>query len=326
MILTYLQYFPIIKNPETLKPALNYHKFFSMVLRIVDNQLYFISQLNGYSERSKAIKVLLHELLLTHKIPNVEFCLTIDDIIPPEKVDFPFPLLTFCKRNETGYEKHVLVPDFTFGAYHEAFKHSYTTVAKRIMDYARTMPWEDRKHVAFFRGFQTAWRYLLSELSKKHPDLYDVITPQHGEHTSAYIPIQHFCNYTYLIHHEGIAYSARLKYLMMCNSTVIFSHKTDFRNVSYEFWYDLLKPYENYVPLNPSEEEKAVELILNLRENETEAQRIAYNGFKLARDSLSLDNIKCYWQQLLTEYSKRMDWVPEYDENLEDFYSAITHD
>ena len=40
----------------------------------------------------------------------------------------------------------------------------------------------------------------------------------------------------YLLNLPGMAYSARLKYLMFCNSSVIFAN-----NQQEEFWYNLLE-------------------------------------------------------------------------------------
>jgi len=47
----------------------------------------------------------------------------------------------------------------------------------------------------------------------------------------------------HLLHLTGIAYSARLKYLMLCGSAVIFPHRGDWEYR--EFWYHMLKNREN---------------------------------------------------------------------------------
>ena len=44
---------------------------------------------------------------------------------------------------------------------------------------------------------------------------------------------------------SGVGYSARLKYLMLCGSPVIFPHKGYWEYN--EFWYHLLKDKENIV-------------------------------------------------------------------------------
>ena len=49
----------------------------------------------------------------------------------------------------------------------------------------------------------------------------------------------------YLLHLSGVAYSSRLKYLLLCGSAVVFPHKGEHEHV--EFWQHLLKDRHNIV-------------------------------------------------------------------------------
>ena len=51
--------------------------------------------------------------------------------------------------------------------------------------------------------------------------------------------------YRYLLHLSGVAYSSRLKYLLLCGSAVVFPHKGEHEHV--EFWQHLLKDRHNIV-------------------------------------------------------------------------------
>jgi protein glucosyltransferase len=74
-----------------------------------------------------------------------------------------------------------------------------------------------------------------------------------------------------------------------------------------EFWYDSMKPYENYIPLSYDGSD-IIDKVEWARAHDDVAERIAKNAVTMARKHLRDDEVSCYWHRLLVEYSKRMNF------------------
>ena len=115
------------------------------------------------------------------------------------------------------------------------------------------------------------------------------------------------CASRYLLHLDGNAYSAGLKYKLACGSLVLKVH-SGFD----EFYYPGLVPNEHFVPVkavpNKHVERRMVpELLRLLEEAESpagaaRARRIAAAGQRFVREQLSEQGISCYWYVLLRHY------------------------
>ena len=67
----------------------------------------------------------------------------------------------------------------------------------------------------------------------------------------------------------------------------------------------LMRPWIDYVPIkmDMSDLEEKIEWV---RQNDQKARKIAESGKRRVRSLLSDENLACYMQHLLTEYSKLM--------------------
>ncbi|GIY31852.1 protein O-glucosyltransferase 1 [Caerostris extrusa] len=76
-----------------------------------------------------------------------------------------------------------------------------------------------------------------------------------------------------------------------------------------EFFYHQLKPWIHYIPLS-TDLSNVMELINFAVENEDIAQAIAQRGFDFIWNHLKMEDIICYWENLLINYSKLLKYKP----------------
>ena len=114
-----------------------------------------------------------------------------------------------------------------------------------------------------------------------------------------------FVAFRYLFNFRGVAASFRLKHLFLCNSLVF--HVGD---EWLEFFYDALKPWIHYIPVEPSLRD-ARELIEFAVANDNVAKQIAAAGRRFITEHLTMDDVACYWDQLIVEYTKLLTYKPK---------------
>ena len=133
---------------------------------------------------------------------------------------------------------------------------------------------------AFFRGSRTSdERDPLVLLSRREPDLVDAQYTKNqawkseadtlGAKPAEEIKLEEHCKYKYLFNFRGVAASFRYKHLFLCNY-LLFHVGNDWL----EFFYDALKPWIHYIPVNPDLKE-AKELVEFAIENDKIAKEIA---------------------------------------------------
>jgi protein glucosyltransferase len=107
----------------------------------------------------------------------------------------------------------------------------------------------------FFRGSRTsAERDPLVLLSRKEPKLVDAQYTKNqawrsdadtlGAKPADEIKLEDHCKYKYLFNFRGVAASFRFRHLFLCNS-LVFHVGNDWL----EFFYDELKPWIHYIPV-----------------------------------------------------------------------------
>eukprot|EP01113_Clastostelium_recurvatum_P028328 TRINITY_DN3428_c0_g1_i1.p1 TRINITY_DN3428_c0_g1~~TRINITY_DN3428_c0_g1_i1.p1 ORF type:complete len:408 (-),score=88.55 TRINITY_DN3428_c0_g1_i1:20-1222(-) len=287
-------------------------------VRIIDQRVYVGADRWNIQSRRESVLQILHDLVITHRVPDVEICLRLADADGGEP-DFPVMAISKDRTVKTV----ILIPDFTFGIWPEARLKNYEWLFDNIVAEAEARPWDTRINKAFFRGAPTgSGRQEFADKSKDWPEFDFQTTNWFGAAPDKFTSNEDSCKYKYLIHMEGNnAYSSRIKYQMLCNSTVVFNSIEGVHPpMRQEFWYDLLEPNVNYVNTNF---ENAQDKMRWLMDNEDKAQEIARNGFELATKALSYKNILCYWQHLLFEYKKHMPWKPMLESRLTDHYTSL---
>ncbi|XP_015774616.1 PREDICTED: protein O-glucosyltransferase 1-like [Acropora digitifera] len=77
-----------------------------------------------------------------------------------------------------------------------------------------------------------------------------------------------------------------------------------------EFFYRALKPWVHYIPVE-THLNNARDLIEFARANDDVARAITKRGYQFIKDHLRMQDVKCYWKQLLKRYAKLMQWKPQ---------------
>jgi protein glucosyltransferase len=116
-------------------------------------------------------------------------------------------------------------------------------------------------------------------LSRQKPDLVDAQYTKNqawrsdadtlGAKPAEEVKLEDHCQYKYLFNFRGVAASFRYKHLFLCNS-LVFHVGDDWL----EFFYDALKPWVHYIPVNQNLKDVR-ELIEFAVENDDLARKIA---------------------------------------------------
>lgn len=112
-------------------------------------------------------------------------------------------------------------------------------------------------------------------------------------------------NLRYLFNFRGVAASFRFKHLFLCDSVVFHVG-----NEWLEFFYDALKPWVHYIPVRQDLSD-ARELIEFAQENDSVVREIARRGREFIKQHLRMDDIYCYWRELVIEYTKLLKFKPK---------------
>uniref|UniRef100_A0A0M3IP81 CAP10 domain-containing protein n=1 Tax=Ascaris lumbricoides TaxID=6252 RepID=A0A0M3IP81_ASCLU len=210
-----------------------------------------------------------------------------------------------------------------------------TAVTSRFLNIwaAKRIEWAHRKPIAFFRGSRTnTLRDRLILLSRRLPNLIDAKYTKNqawrkryfqdtlGEQPASELSFEDHCSYKsvfkymdllgllivllnvvvemYLFNFAGVAASFRLRHLLLCGSPVF--------NVGHqwiEFFYGALYPWIHFVEV--AEEMNNVEELLRFaHEHDDIMHRIGTRGRAFVESHLRMEDVLCYWRQLLTQYSR----------------------
>lgn len=192
-----------------------------------------------------------------------------------------------------------------------------------ISKVANETSWYDKEPRVFFRGSRTsAERDNLILLSRQKPELVDAQYTKNqawkspkdtlGAEPAKEVSLEDHCKYKYLFNYRGAAASFRLKHLFLCKSLVF--HVGD---EWLEFFYDSLKPWVHYVPVEKTASiEELTALIEFFKNRDDLAQAIAERGYEQIWNHLRMKDIKCYWRKLLRRYSKLIKYDVEHDKSL----------
>ncbi|XP_012874789.1 PREDICTED: protein O-glucosyltransferase 1 [Dipodomys ordii] len=174
---------------------------------------------------------------------------------------------------------------------------------------AAQWPWNKKNSTAYFRGSRTSpERDPLILLSRKNPKLVDAEYTKNqawksmkdtlGKPAAKDVHLVDHCKYKYLFNFRGVAASFRFKHLFLCGSLVF--HVGD---QWLEFFYPQLKPWVHYIPVK-TDLSNVQELLQFVKANDDIAQEIAERGSQFIMNHLQMDDITCYWENLLNDYSK----------------------
>ncbi|CAN7999062.1 unnamed protein product [Ixodes hexagonus] len=264
-------------------------------------------------------------LKIVDDLPDTEFVLNTRDWPQAHKRYDPLPVLSFSKTPDYA---DIMYPAWTFWAGGPAISLYPTGIGRWDLQRGiitktadQKWPWEKKRNVGFFRGSRTsAERDPLILLSRKEPGVVDAQYTKNQAWKSAEdtlglpaakeVRFEDHCEYKYLFNFRGVAASFRLKHLFLCKSLVF--HVGD---EWLEFFYPGLKPWVHYIPLgtNLSEVEEMLEFA---RENDEVVREIAERGHDFIWKHLTMEDVTCYWLQLLKKYSQLLKYKVVRDNSL----------
>ncbi|XP_036869024.1 protein O-glucosyltransferase 1 isoform X5 [Manis javanica] len=247
-------------------------------------------------------------------LPDMEMVINVRDYPQvPKWMEPAIPVFSFSKTSEYH---DIMYPAWTFWEGGPAVWPIYPTGLGRwdlfredLVRAAAQWPWKKKNSTAYFRGSRTSpERDPLILLSRKNPKLIDAEYTKNqawksmkdtlGKPATKDVHLVDHCKYKYLFNFRGVAASFRFKHLFLCGSLVF--HVGD---EWLEFFYSQLKPWVHYIPVK-TDLSNVQELLQFVKANDDVAQEIAERGSQFIMNHLQMDDITCYWENLLTEYSK----------------------
>lgn len=270
-------------------------------------------------------------LEIIDRLPDMEMVVNVRDYPQvPGWVQPTLPVLSFSKTSDY---QDIMYPAWTFWEGGPAVWPIYPTGLGRwdlmrddLEKSAAQWPWKKKESKGFFRGSRTSpERDPLILLSREEPELVDAEYTKNqawkserdtlGKPPAKEIPLVDHCKYKYLFNFRGVAASFRLKHLFLCGSLVF--HVGDEWQ---EFFYPQLKPWVHYIPVKQDLSDVR-ELLQFVKENDGITQEIAKRGKEFILDHLRMEDISCYWEKLLIEFSKLLTYKPKRNNN----YNQIIH-
>ena len=216
-----------------------------------------------------------------------------------------------CVVLQTKLQRHdhvMLHPDHTFTDWIEANTPGWFQQQYLLAQAAAAAPWGQKQNKLFFAGnIDTGNRHIMRDVDLSPYQEFDIRIWNWKDQNSPmkFVKLPEHCKYKYLLNWPGNTYSARLKTLMLCNSTVIHAQIGGW----VEFWYHMLDHGKNVVLTKGIHEpgditNKMHKVVKKLVRNDRTAQQIAAAGAELAQNVLSVENVREYWYRLIVAYSK----------------------
>jgi hypothetical protein len=293
-------------------------------IQIIKNELYIVPRPKAvnYETRTRSIVMLIKQVVDTFPdIPDLDLFYDVQDILhlPNNKAFFKVPIFGLTKSKKINSGLHadgiILMPCFTLWSWPEARAGRWRKKVQSIIETSRQLEYEKRIPKLFWRGVFNDKRKWIIDAAKRYPDIMD-IAPMNWygpknflalEHSVTYKTLEEHCNYKYLLHQEGVSYSSRIKYLLLCGSPVIYPIIDDWE----EYWYHLLQNDTNIIFIKANGTEKMLENTINyLKQHEDKAKNIGQRGQQLVLHYLSEQAITCYWWKLIHEYAKLFEYTP----------------
>ncbi|CAL9698597.1 unnamed protein product [Knipowitschia caucasica] len=286
--------------------------------QIIDHTLYREHNCM-FPARCSGVEHFILEVIDT--LPDLEMVVNVRDY--PQVPNWVQPTLPVFSFSKTSDYQDIMYPAWTFWEGGPAVWPIYPTGLGRwdlmideLKKSASQWPWEKKESRGFFRGSRTSpERDPLILLSRESPELVDAEYTKNqawksekdtlGKPPAKEIPLVDHCKYKYLFNFRGVAASFRFKHLFLCGSLVF--HVGDEWQ---EFFYPQLKPWVHYIPVK--QDLSDVKVLLHFaKENDAIVQDIALRGRQFILDHLKMEDVSCYWKELLTEYSKLLTYKPK---------------
>ena len=285
------------------------------LFQIIDNKLYVRSnKFPSFEGRFEGVKAHLLKILDKYKLPDMEFVYFDGDGINTSDIILQS---ASCRESTNS----ILLPDWSFQFWPETYLFDYASDMDEIINEAERIGtdingWRNKRDVVFLRASMNN-SYREQYLNRGNDTFLDT---GHIPFKSQYVPpgVPNFdisnpngtngverrenAKYKFLLHLNGgldTDYSSGFRFRLACCSLVFYATNSKQR----EWWNDpeFFKDGEHYIHVtNKNDLRNKFEYYIS---NETEAHRIAKNGFNFVKKYLSPENVELYYKEVLIRYS-----------------------
>jgi hypothetical protein len=256
-------------------------------------------------ERQYSIFTQIKDVCEKYEIPDLTFVYCTHDRPP-----FDGPFFTHA-RIRNSRTNTILAPCFTFDTYPEGPTSKmvkYTETYNKIL--SNNINWSDKTNSCVFVGHIGENNNRLDNTTIEFNDVKLELINQQAS-SEKFINREDLTKYKYLLHLNGNngAYASRLKYLVGTGGLVVYNSNSGPDNNFWEEWWmndDMFKNRKHYIHCNNKYE--VIDAINHFNTNQSDGMEIAENGMKFFIEHLNYNNVLKFWSQLLTEYSKRLNF------------------
>ncbi len=266
-----------------------------------------------------------------YSLPDVDFIIVLREEIPFKEKEGEllrgYPLFIMFKDKDSSYEMDkIIFPDGFF------LKNNYGLLLNNIEKESKKIKWEDKVEKIFWRGattgdfynytidnFDKLPRMTISVFSKLYPNLIDATFSAYSDQVKKEFKgksLKEFCQilfgrkpgyvneidhlkYKYLLSLDGnAATGTRVAWIMRSNSVLLKQESNKF-----QWYYDALQPYVNYVPVN-KRLTNIFEQIEWIKNHDNEVKLISQKAQDFILNNLQPEHIEAHVVILLNEYNK----------------------
>lgn len=284
--------------------------------RIVNNKLYrYFPNDQKPALKGPAFERAVKTLTQVVKLPDLDFIYSDHDGTPLDFLpkDFYFtntknqaPLLNRAKIKEAKYI--VLIPDYN------QISSDWVRDSKMILDLVKSIPWENKKNTAFWRGtLHTNERLLIAYLSKKNPEFIDAgLTDTESSQMDIILKdnlrkpiasIKEHLEYKYLPVLDGFMCTYPGYQWRLLSNSIALKQESD----QIQWFYIGLKPYVHYLPIKKDLSD-LLEKVKWAISNDDECKKITQNANKFVKENLMIEDAYLYLYKVLIRYSKHQNF------------------
>ncbi|CAN6191037.1 unnamed protein product [Urochloa humidicola] len=291
------------------------HAYFRLV--VVDGRAYVETYQRAYQIRDVFTQWGILQLIRRYpgRLPDLDIMFACDDPGQVRAADFPTPseappVFRYCKDGST---LDIVFPDWSFWGWPEVGIRPWTQILEEVVQENERLPWPERQPYAFWKGNPEGYRMrreLLRCNASNGQEWNARIFTQNWNHAiqngfkDSRIPKQ--CTYRYKVYVEGNAWSVSEKYIMACDSPVLFI-TTPFQDILSRG----LVAGKHYWPINREHVCKSIKFAVDWgNKHPAQVQLIGEQGSRFVREEMSMDYIYDYMLHLLTEYAKLLRYKP----------------
>ncbi|KAL6606183.1 hypothetical protein ACP70R_041836 [Stipagrostis hirtigluma subsp. patula] len=296
------------------------HAFFRLV--VVGGRAYVETYQRAFQTRDVFTQWGILQLMRRYagRVPDLDIMFACDDLGQVRAADFPTPsdappVFRYCRDDS---KLDILFPDWSFWGWPEVNIRPWPQMLEEMTRENERLRWPERQPYAFWKGNPQTFRMrnelMRCNVSNGQEWNARVFNQDWNQATrngfkDSSIPKQ--CIYRYKVYVEGSAWSVSEKYILACDSPVLFV-MTPFQDILSRG----LVAGKHYWPISRDHICKSIKVAVDWgNKNPAQAQLIGEQGSRFMREEMSMDYVYDYMLHLLTEYAKLLRYKPTVPEN-----------